>query len=176
MLWFICFFNYADRQALSGVAPKLKEEFGFTNDALGLIGSAFMWVNAAAAPLAGFIGDRFRREDLIVGGCLFWSFVAVMTGWCGKLWQFVSVRALEGLGETFYFPASMSLISDYHSPKTRSRAMSFHQSSVYAGTVLGSWVAAVLAQHFNWRYGFYLFGGGGFILAIILYRYLVEPV
>jgi len=31
MLWFVCFFNYADRQALSGVAPKLKEEFGFTN-------------------------------------------------------------------------------------------------------------------------------------------------
>src|SRR5881392_553204 len=141
MLWFICFFNYADRQALSGVAPKLKEEFGFTNDALGLIGSAFMWVYAAAAPLAGFIGDRFRRKDLILGGCLFWSFVTVMTGWCGKLWQFVSVRALEGFGETFYFPASMSLVSDYHSP-TRSRAMSLHQSSVYIGTIAGSWLGA----------------------------------
>jgi len=175
MLWFVCFFNYADRQALSGVAPKLKEEFGFTNDEIGLIGSAFMWVYAAAAPLAGFIGDRFRRKDLILGGCLFWSFVTVMTGWCGKLWQFVSVRALEGFGETFYFPASMSLVSDYHSPKTRSRAMSFHQSSVYAGTILGSWLGAWFAAHIGWRCGFYFFGGAGIVVAVALCFFLREP-
>ena len=175
MLWFVCFFNYADRQALSGVAPKLKEEFGFSNDQMGLIGSAFMWVYAAAAPLAGFIGDRFPRKDLILGGCLFWSCITVMTGWCGKLWQFVSVRALEGFGETFYFPASMSLVSDYHSPKTRSRAMSFHQSSVYAGTILGSWLGAWFAAHLGWRSGFYFFGSAGIGLALVLYLKLREP-
>jgi Sugar phosphate permease len=70
MLWFICFFNYADRQAIFAVFPKLKEEFGFDKVQLGLIGSAFMWVYAAGAPLAGFIGDRVRRKDLILGGCL----------------------------------------------------------------------------------------------------------
>ena len=41
MLWFVCFFNYADRQMISSVFPKLKEEFGFTPVQLGLIGSAF---------------------------------------------------------------------------------------------------------------------------------------
>ena len=30
MLWGVCFFNYADRQMISSVFPKLKEEFGFT--------------------------------------------------------------------------------------------------------------------------------------------------
>ena len=175
MLWFVCFFNYADRQALSGVAPRLKEEFGFSNDQMGLIGSAFMWVYAAAAPLAGFIGDRVRRKDLILGGCLFWSFVTIATGWCGRLWQFVSVRALEGFGETFYFPASMSLVGDYHSPATRSRAMSLHQSSVYAGTILGSWLGAWFAAHWGWRIGFYFFGGAGMALALVLYLRLREP-
>ena len=29
MLWFICFFNYADRQAISSVLPVLEEEYGF---------------------------------------------------------------------------------------------------------------------------------------------------
>ncbi|HXT38974.1 MAG TPA: MFS transporter [Candidatus Angelobacter sp.] len=175
MLWFVCFFNYADRQALSGVAPKLKEEFGFTNDDIGMIGSAFMWVYAGAAPLAGFIGDRIRRKDLILGGCLFWSLITVMTGWCGKLWQFVSVRALEGFGETFYFPASMSLVSDYHTPATRSRAMSFHQSSVYAGTILGSWLGAWFAVRLGWRSGFYFFGGAGVVVAFALFCFLREP-
>ncbi len=175
MLWFVCFFNYADRQAIFAVFPKLKEEFGFDKVQLGLIGSAFMWVYAAGAPFAGFICDRFRRKDLILGGCLFWSFVTITTGWCTRLWHFVTVRALEGFGETFYFPASMSLTSDYHGRQTRSRALAFHQSSVYIGTILGSWVGAWFAEHIGWRLGFYVFGGAGMLLALILYRFLREP-
>src|SRR5881392_2203390 len=79
MLWFVCFFNYADRQAISAVFPKLKEEFGFDKVQLGLIGSAFMWVYAVGAPFAGFACDHFRRKHLILGGCLFWSFVTIST-------------------------------------------------------------------------------------------------
>jgi MFS family permease len=175
MLWLVCFFNYADRQAIFAVFPKLKEEFGFDKVQLGLIGSAFMWVYAGGAPLAGFIGDRVRRKDLILGGCLFWSFITVTTGWCSKLWHFVTVRALEGFGETFYFPASMSLVSDYHSQTTRSRALSFHQSSVYLGTILGSWAGAWFAEKHGWRFGFYFFGGMGMVLALVLYKFLREP-
>src|SRR5262245_10461464 len=151
MLWFVCFFNYADRQAIYSVFPVLEKEFGFDPVQLGLIGSAFMWVYAGGAAFAGFIGDRVPRKHLILGGCLFWSFVTVTTGWCSKLWQFVTVRALEGLGETFYFPASMSLASDYHGKSTRSRALSFHQSSVYVGTIMGSWAGAWFAQEHGWR-------------------------
>jgi len=175
MLWFVCCFNYADRQAISVVFPALREEFGFTPVQLGLIGSAFMWVYAAAAPLAGWAGDRMARRHLILGGCLFWSLVTMATAWCGRLWQFITVRALEGFGETFYFPASMSLVSDYHGRRTRSRAMAAHQSSVYVGTIGGSWLGAVLAEHYGWRMGFYVFGGGGMVLAAMLYLFLREP-
>lgn len=176
MLWFVCFFNYADRQSIFSVFPVLGKEFGFDKFQLGLIGSAFMWVYAAGAPVAGFIGDRVRRKDLILGGCLFWSFVTVMTGWCSKLWHFVTVRALEGMGETFYFPASMSLVSDYHGKKTRSRALAFHQSSVYLGTIAGSWLGAWFAEKHGWRVGFWFFGGAGMLLALALYKFLREPV
>ena len=175
MLWFVCFFNYADRQAISGVFPALRQEFGFDNEQIGLIASAFMWVYAGGAPFAGFIADRFRRKDLILGGCLFWSVVTVATGWCSKLWHFVTVRALEGFGETFYFPASMSLVSDYHNANTRSRAMSLHQSSVYAGSIVGAWLGAWFAEHHGWRLGFYVFGAAGIILSLFLYRFLIEP-
>lgn len=175
MLWFVCFFNYADRQAIFSVFPKLRQEFGFDTVQLGLIGSAFMWVYAFGAPAAGFIGDRVKRKHLILSGCLFWSLVTMMTGWCSRLWHFVTVRALEGFGETFYFPASMSLLSDYHGKATRSRAMSLHQSSVYIGTILGSWIGAWFAEHHGWRVGFYFFGGMGMVLALVLYRFLIEP-
>ena len=175
MLWLVCFFNYADRQAIYAVFPLLQEEFGFDKLQLGLIGSAFMWVYAAGAPFAGFIADRVKRVHLILGGCIFWSFVTVTTAWCSKLWQFVAVRALEGFGETFYFPASMSLTADYHGPKTRSRAFALHQSSVYAGTILGSWLGAVMGERYGWRTGFFAFGIVGIVVAAVLYTFLREP-
>src|SRR5206468_4839097 len=90
-------------------------------------------------------------------------------------WQFVTVRALEGFGETFYFPASMSMVSDYHGRGTRSKALSFHQSSVYAGTIAGSWLGGWIAEHYGWRLGFYAFGGAGMVLALVLFSFLREP-
>lgn len=175
MLWLVCFFNYADRQAIYAVFPLLGREFGFDKFELGLIGSAFMWVYAGGAPFAGLLADRLPRVHLILGGCMFWSFVTVATAWCSKLWHFVAVRAAEGLGETFYFPASMSLTADYHGPHTRSRAFALHQSSVYIGTIVGSWLGAALAERYGWRMGFYIFGAAGLAVAVVLYFFLREP-
>ncbi len=55
-------------------------------------------------------------------------------------------RAAEGLGESFYFPASMSFLADYHGPRTRSRALGIHQTSVYLGTAGGAVLAGRLAR------------------------------
>src|SRR5207248_2452632 len=175
MLWSICFFNYADRQAIFSVFPVIKTEMHLSDPQLGIIGSAFMWVYAASAPLAGLVADRFSRKGLILGGLIFWSAVTLCTAFCHEYWQLVAVRAIEGLGESFYFPASMSLISDYHGSGTRSRAMSIHQSSVYAGTIAGGSLAGYMGQYYGWRSSFYVFGWGGIVLAMVLIALLREP-
>jgi MFS family permease len=126
--------------------------------------------------MAGIVGDRVRRKTLIVGGLVFWSLITIATSLSTRYWHLVLFRGLEGLGEAFYFPASMSLLSDYHGKDTRSRAMSLHQSSVYAGTIAGGWAAGYFAEHYGWRTGFYVFGTLGVVLGIILTRALVEPV
>jgi MFS family permease len=176
MLWLVCVFNYADRQAIFSVFELLKTEMDLSDVQLAVVGGAFMWVYAAALPLSGVIADRANRKALILGGLLFWSTVTLATGLASEYWHLVLLRALEGLGEAFYFPASMSLLSDYHGKETRSRAMGLHQSSVYVGTVLGGSVAGLCADHFGWRSGFYLFGGLGLGLAAILLGYLREPL
>ncbi|MBA3439098.1 MAG: MFS transporter [Pyrinomonadaceae bacterium] len=176
MLWFVCFFNYADRQAVFSVFPLLKSEMNLTDVQLGIVGASFMWVYAAAAPLAGIIGDRFQRKTLIIVGLIFWSLITVATALSTNYTHLVIFRALEGFGEAFYFPASMSLVSDYHGPDTRSRAMSLHQSSVYAGTIAGGTLSGFMGQHYGWRSSFYLFGTLGILLGVLLVWMLREPV
>jgi MFS family permease len=175
MLWFVCLLNYADRQAIYSVFPLLKTEMGLDDVRLGVVGSAFMWVYAAALPLAGIVGDRVSRKGLILGGLAFWSLITLLTASARRYEHLVAFRALEGLGEAFYMPASVALISAYHGPSTRSRALALHQSSVYAGTVLGGSVAGYCADLYGWRSGFYLFGGLGLVLAAVLVLFLREP-
>lgn len=176
MLWVVCFFNYADRQAIFSVFPLLKSEMKLTDVQLGIVGSSFMWVYAGFGWLAGLIGDRLRRKAVIIGGLIFWSVITIATALSKNYTHLVIFRALEGFGEAFYFPASMSLLSDYHQSDTRSRAMSFHQSSVYAGTIAGGTLAGVLGQYYGWRSSFYLFGSFGVLYGIVLLLLLREPL
>jgi len=175
MLWGVCLFNYADRQAIYSVFPLLKTEMRLTDVQLGIVGASFMWVYAVAAPFAGMIGDRVSRKTLIIGGLLFWSGITIATALSRTYWHLVLFRALEGLGEAFYFPASMSMLSDYHGRDTRSRAMSLHQSSVYAGTIAGGTMAGAMGQSLGWQSSFYLLGILGIVLGLMLVMFLKEP-
>lgn len=175
MLWFIAFFNYADRVALGVAMPQVRVELGLSDLQVGLIVSAFAWVYGLGAPFAGFIIDRIRRKTAILFGLVTWSVICMATATSRTWRQLFGFMAAEGLGETFYFPASMSLVSDYHGKKTRSRAMSAHQTSVYAGTILGSLFAGLIADQFGWRYAFVIFGGLGVVLALLLMFFLREP-
>jgi len=175
MLWFVCFFNYADRQAIFSVFELLKSEMSLSDVQLGIVGASFMWVYALIGPIAGLVGDRINRKTLILAGLVFWSLITIATALSTKYSHLVLFRALEGFGEAFYFPASMSMLSDYHAAGTRSRAMSIHQSSVYAGTIAGGSVAGVLGQHYGWRSSFYLFGSLGILLGVLLLFLLREP-
>jgi MFS family permease len=176
MLWLISFFNYADRQAIFSVFPLLEREMHLTTVQLGLLGSAFAWVYGLGAPFAGMIVDRVRRKTAILGGLHAWSLICMATVLSSDFKHLFFWRAAEGLGETFYYPASMSLISDYHGRDTRSRAMGLHQTSVYMGTIGGGFFAGLIGQHYGWRWSFIVFGGLGVLLGFVLNRYLVEPV
>jgi MFS family permease len=175
LLWFCGFFNYADRQALNSVFEPLKKEFHLNDTQLGWIGSAFMIVYASTAPLAGFVVDRVSRRVLVPVGLAFWSLICAATGYCSSYWQLIAVRAAEGLGESFYFPASMSLLADYHGPRTRSRALSIHQTSVYLGTAGGAVLAGGLAKRYGWPAPFLALGILGMLYAAMLAFWLVEP-
>ncbi len=175
MLWLISFFNYADRQAIFSVFPLIEREMHLTPVQLGLLGSAFAWVYGLCAPLAGMVVDRVRRKTAILGGLHAWSLICIATVTSSGFRQLFFWRAAEGLGETFYYPASMSLISDYHGRETRSRAMGLHQTSVYVGTIGGGFFAGLIGQYYGWRLSFIVFGGLGILLGIVLNRFLVEP-
>lgn len=175
MLWFCGFFNYADRQAIFSVFPLLQTELHLDKLQLGMLGSSFAFVYGICAPFAGNIVDRVRRKAAVLWGLNTWSLICMATALSRNFRHLLVFRAAEGLGETFYFPASMSLVSDYHGRATRSRAMGVHQTSVYVGTIAGGFFGGLISQRFGWRSSFIVFGGLGVVLGFVLSKLLVEP-
>jgi MFS family permease len=168
MLWVISFLNYADRSVLSAVMPQIRSEFQLTPPQLALLSSSFLWVYAVAASLAGYLGDRFSRKRVILAGLVTWSLLTFLTPFAGTFAIFVLLRAFTGLGEASYYPAGTALISDYHGPETRSRALAIHQTAVFAGGGIGTLIAAALADRFQWRLPFYAYGAIGVLIAVVV--------
>jgi MFS family permease len=175
MLWGISFFNYADRQAIFAVFPLLEKELHLTTVQLGLLGSSFAITYGICGVFAGAIVDRVRRVSAVLWGLYTWSIICVATAVSRTFPQLLAFRAAEGLGETVYYPASMSLIGAYHGLETRSRAMGLHQTSVYVGTIAGGFFAGLIGQHYGWRWSFVVFGTAGILLGGLLHRKLREP-
>jgi len=58
LLWVIWLLNYLDRQVIFSLFPLIKAELHLSAFELGLAGTAFLWVYAAASPFAGYLADR----------------------------------------------------------------------------------------------------------------------
>ena len=175
MLWCISLFNYADRQAIFSVFPLLERELHLNSVQLGLLGSSFAWIYGIAGPFAGYVVDRIRRKTAILAGLEVWSVICSATALARSFPQLLIFRAAEGLGESIYYPASMSMLGDYHGKATRSRAMGLHQTSVYMGTITGGFFAGLIGQYYGWRWSFVVFGGLGIALGFVLQKLLIEP-
>ena len=119
--------------------------------------------------------DRVTRRILIPVGLAIWSLIAAATGLSRSFGQLVFFRAAEGLGESIYFPASVSFLADYHGPgdplprtgdSSDERLRRHRRWRVLAGR---------LARHFGWRSPFLVLGLVGAAYAIVLGFILVEP-
>ncbi len=175
LLWLVCFFSYADRQAFFSIFPLLQKQMKLTTVQLGLLGSSFAVVYGIGGPFAGFLVDRIRRKTAVLGGLELWSVICVLSALSRNFFQLLIFRAAEGIGECIYYPAALSMISDYHGKRTRSRAMGILQTSVYAGTVGGGYWAGLMAQRHGWRVALFVFGALGCLLGVALIRILREP-
>ena len=174
LLWLCAFLNSADRSILVAVMPQIRDEFGLTNTQLALPTTVFFWVYAVAAFITSRLGDRTQRSLVIIWGLVFWSIATGMVSLSTGFAMLIGVRALVAVGEATYYPSATALISDWHPNRTRGRALSLHQTGVFAGAGLGSVAAGLIADEMGWRAPFVIFAALGFVVAVVLWRLLKD--
>ena len=61
------FLNYVDRGAIGIAAPLMKSDLGLSEEAYGVVFSAFFWIYAPVQMFAGWLCDRFSVYKLMGG-------------------------------------------------------------------------------------------------------------
>jgi MFS family permease len=167
LLWLAYFLNQGDRQIFGVTLPLIRGEFHLSDTQMGLVATTFSIVFGLSVPVAGWLGDRFRRDVVVVASLVVFSLGTLLTGAASTFLLLLFRGIATGIGEALYAPAANTLISEHHFA-TRGRALSLHQTANYTGVVLGSFIAGSLADHFGWRFAFLAFGSGGLLWAIVI--------
>ncbi len=168
LLWLAMFFNQADRQIFNVVLPMIRDDLNLTDANMGLVASVFTLVYGLLVPVAGFFGDKINKKYIIIISLLFWSLATLCTGFSTGLIGLILLRsAATGGGEAFYAPSANAIISENHNASTRATALSIHQTALYVGIIVSSYMVGALAEMYGWRMTFCLFGGFGILLAAI---------
>jgi MFS family permease len=175
LLWPVALLNYLDRQMIASMKSSVMGDIPSIGDDAnwGYMLGQFKWVYAILSPVGGYIADRFSRRYTIAGSLLVWSAVTYATGqvttYQGLLWT----RTLMGISEAFYIPAALALIADYHTGRTRSRAVGIHQTAIYCGVIIGGFSGYVAdAPDLGWRFAFDITGLVGIAYAFPLLYFL----
>jgi MFS family permease len=167
----VALLNYLDRQLLASVKSSVMHDVpGIANEASwGMMLAWFKWVYACLSPCGGYVADRFGRRFTICGSLFVWSAITFWTGHVHTYHQLLAARSLMGISESFYIPAALALITDYHTGPTRSRAVGLHQIAIYLGVLAGGYGGYVAdAPTLGWRFGFTISGIVGMLYAVPL--------
>lgn len=124
---------------------------------MGLVIGAFGFSALLFRPLAGYLGDRFGRRPIAVGGACIVAVSVFMYSQCATVATLSVARFFTGIGEAFVFVAVLSMISDIIAPQGRGRAFNFFTIALYAGMSVGPLAGEFLYQQYFTRY-VWLFG------------------
>jgi len=152
------FLNYVDRGAIGIAAPLMKSDLGLSDEAYGLVFSAFFWIYAPVQMFAGWLCDRFSVYKLMAGGILLWAVSTLLMGFAAGFSSLLILRIMLGVGESISFPGSSKIIARHIPPEQRGMANAMVAAGIALGPAAGTLAGGLILGSWGWQAIFLVFG------------------
>jgi len=166
------FLNLEDRVVIFSIIPLVRRDLHLTDLETGALMTAFLWVYAIFSPFTGYFGDRLSRRRVLIGSVCAWSIVTVVAGSVRSSPQLFATRFLLGFTESFYLPAALALLADWHTRETRGKAVAILTLGANLGPILGGSFAGYVGELYGWRMVLSILGGIGVVHSLVLVAWL----
>ncbi|XP_078539677.1 protein spinster homolog 3-like [Lissotriton helveticus] len=147
----MCYINlllYMDWFIIAGVLQEIKTYFDISDSNAGLLQTVFICCFLVAAPLFGYLGDRYNRKTIIAIGIVLWSGVTLGSSFITEshYWLFFLTRGLVGAGAASYSTIAPTIIGDLFVKDKRTWILGVFYIFIPAGSGLGYILGSSVTQ------------------------------
>jgi Arabinose efflux permease len=165
-----------DLNSLGFAAPDLARLWGIERSAMGPVLSANLLGIFIGAPLLGWLGDKYGRRPLIIGGTLLYGATTLVMAFTTTMEQMLVLRFIAGIGIGGIMPNTISLNSELTPKKYRSALIVLMFMGITTGSTAVGLISANFQAEYGWQILFYTGGILPLILAVCLYFTLPESL
>ena len=165
-----------DRFMILPLFPVISKELHLNYQDLGQITGVLAIAWGVAALFMGNLSDRVGHRRVIIPAIIVFSLLAGLSGLATGVGSLMVIRALMGLAEGAYTPASIVATIDASKPARQGRNVGIQQAAL---PLFGLGIAPILVTQLlkvmPWHWIFALVSIPGLVIAWLLYRGLRNP-
>ena len=153
--------------------PLFAASFGVSVFFVALVSASNALARLVAAPITGFLTDRFGRRPLIILGVFLRGATAFGSYYATNYETFLVLEFIGGIGISVFNTGSTIIIADMSGEGSRGRAVALRSMSSRLGTVSGPFVGGIIAAMFDLR-SIFLFNGLSKVFTLLLILFMIR--
>ncbi|MBI2854189.1 MAG: MFS transporter [Chloroflexi bacterium] len=171
------FFAALDQAVVYGALPAIMLDLNLPVtelDRVAWVVISYLLGYTAVMPLTGRASDVYGHGRVFVACLLLFVVGSVLTAVASSLHWMVGARVVQAIGGGAMVPVTMAIAGGLYAREGRSVALGVIGATVEAGGVLGPLYGAVVAQHFGWRWVFWINVPVGLLVLLLSYSLLTR--
>jgi OPA family sugar phosphate sensor protein UhpC-like MFS transporter len=163
---------YVCRLSFNIIKKPLVDGGIFTENELGIIGSALFFSYAAGKFINGFLADRINVKRFLATGLIVSSLVNIILGFTTIFWVFVILWGINGYVQSMGSPACVVSLSRWFTDRQRGSYYGFWSASHNIGEAITFIAVASIVSVAGYKWGFEAAGIAGLTGATLIIIFL----
>lgn len=174
-LWLLVFSSASQTMIISPILPRIGDELGIADAALGTLVSAYSLMVGIFAILAGPVSDKIGRRRILILGTVTMTVALALHGLVEGYPSFLAVRVFAGMAGGMLSGAAVSYIGDFFPYDRRGWATGWVMSGAAVGQIVGIPLGITLSGRWGFRAPFYIFAVTMAATAVLLWLRVPQP-
>ena len=165
-----------DRWIIAPLAPAIMGDLNITPDKMNYLIAVLGVTWGVASIFMGNLADSLGRRKVLIPSIIIFSLASGFSGLATGFMMLFMIRAMMGVAEGAFCPASFAATADAARPDRIGFAQGFQQSMfALLGLGFGPIIATQLLEYMSWRGAFLVVALPGLLIAIGLWMLIREP-
>jgi DHA2 family multidrug resistance protein len=144
-------------------------------DEVAWVLTAYLVSNAVVLPMTGWLAAFFGRKRFFIFCTSLFAACSALAGAAPTLPLMVAFRILQGLGGGALSATGQAIVMEMFPPAQRGMAMALWGAGSIAGSISGPIIGGQIADHFDWRWVFYLNVPLAAVVVLLALVFLEDP-